>query len=41
MMGARGLNTGIIHLMDGYDALLLVNAQFVNTIGLMVQAFEE
>ena len=30
----RGLNTGIIHLTHGYDALLLVNAQFVDTIGL-------
>jgi len=36
----RGLNTGIIHLADGYDALLLVNAQFVDTIGLMIEAFE-
>jgi CubicO group peptidase (beta-lactamase class C family) len=37
----RGLNTGIIHLADGYDALLLVNAQWVDTIGLLVQAFEQ
>jgi CubicO group peptidase (beta-lactamase class C family) len=36
----RGLNTGIIHLARGYDALLLVNAQFVDTIGLMIEAFE-
>jgi len=36
----RGLTTGVIHLTDGYDALLLVNAQWVDTIGLMVQAFE-
>jgi hypothetical protein len=36
----RGLNTGIIHLADGYDALLLVNAQFVDTMGLMIEAFE-
>jgi CubicO group peptidase (beta-lactamase class C family) len=37
----RGLNTGIIHLTHGYDALLLVNAQFVDTIGLMIEAFEQ
>jgi CubicO group peptidase (beta-lactamase class C family) len=37
----RGLNTGVIHLSDGYDALLLVNAQFVDTIGLMIEAFEQ
>ena len=37
----RGLNTGVIHLADGYDALLLVNAQFVDTIGLMIEAFEQ
>jgi len=36
----RGLNTGIVHLSDGYDALLLVNAQWVDTTGLIVQAFE-
>jgi CubicO group peptidase (beta-lactamase class C family) len=36
----RGLNTRIIHLAEGYDALLLVNAQFVDTIGLMIEAFE-
>jgi hypothetical protein len=40
IMVDRGLNTGIIHLADGYDALLLVNAQFVDTIGLMIEAFE-
>jgi hypothetical protein len=28
----RGLNTGVIHLADGYDALLLFNAQFVDQI---------
>jgi CubicO group peptidase (beta-lactamase class C family) len=36
----RGLNTGIVHLTHGYDALLLVNAQWVDTVGLIVQAFE-
>jgi CubicO group peptidase (beta-lactamase class C family) len=36
----RGLNTGIMHLSHGYDALLLVNAQWVDTTGLIVQAFE-
>ncbi len=36
----RGINTGILHLTDGYDALLLVNAQWVDTTGLIVQAFE-
>jgi CubicO group peptidase (beta-lactamase class C family) len=35
-----GLNTGVIHFADGYDALLLANAQFVDTIGLMIEAFE-
>jgi hypothetical protein len=36
----RGLNTGVIHFADGYDALLLANAQFADTIGLMIEAFE-
>lgn len=36
----QGLVTGIIHLADGYDALLLVNSWGFDTIGLMVQAFE-
>jgi CubicO group peptidase (beta-lactamase class C family) len=36
----RGLNTGIIRLAEGYDALLVVNTQFVDTIGLLIGAFE-
>lgn len=37
----QGLVTGIIHLADGYDALLLVNSWGFDTIGLMVGAFEQ
>lgn len=37
---SQGLATGIIHLADGYDALLLINSLGADTIGLMVQAFE-
>jgi CubicO group peptidase (beta-lactamase class C family) len=36
----QGLATGIIHLADGYDALLLINSLGADTIGLMVEAFE-
>jgi CubicO group peptidase (beta-lactamase class C family) len=36
----QGLGTGIIHLADGYDALLLVNTWGFDVIGLMVEAFE-
>ena len=36
----QGLATGIIHLADGYDALLLINSLGADTIGLMAQAFE-
>jgi CubicO group peptidase (beta-lactamase class C family) len=37
---AQGLDTGIIHLADGYDALLLVNTWNFDVIGLIVEAFE-
>jgi CubicO group peptidase (beta-lactamase class C family) len=37
----RGLNTGIVRFSEGYDALLLVNTQFVDTIGLLIGAFEQ
>jgi CubicO group peptidase (beta-lactamase class C family) len=37
----RGLNTGIVHFSEGYDALLLTNTQFVDTIGLLIGAFEQ
>lgn len=36
----QGLATGIVHLADGYDALLLINSLGADTIGLIVQAFE-
>ena len=36
----KGLVTGIIHLSDGYDALLLVNSWGFDVVGLIVQAFE-
>ena len=37
---AQGLGTGIIHLADGYDALLLINSWGFDVIGLLVEAFE-
>lgn len=39
--GNQGLVTGIIHLSDSYDALLLINSWGPDTIGLMIQAFEQ
>lgn len=36
----QGLNTGIIHFSNGYDALLLVNSPLPTIISLMIQAFE-
>jgi hypothetical protein len=41
---AQGLVTGIMHLSEGYDALLLVKSwgvpNVIDTIGLIVKAFE-
>jgi|GEM_PF-4503712 len=37
---AQGLNTGIIHFSDGYDALLLVNSPVPAIIPLMIRAFQ-
>lgn len=37
----RGLTTGIVHFSEGYDALLLTNTQWVDTIGLLIGAFEQ
>jgi CubicO group peptidase (beta-lactamase class C family) len=37
----QGLVTGVIHLADGYDAVILVNSWGFDTIALMVDAFEQ
>lgn len=37
---AQGLKTGIIHLSNGYDALILINDWNPDPIGLMIKAFE-
>lgn len=35
-----GLNTGVIHFPDGYDAVLLANSPLPNIIGVMIEAFD-
>jgi hypothetical protein len=37
----QGLHTGLIHLGDGYDAVILINTLGFDPIGQMVGAFEQ